>query len=627
MALLPFTIQAVIMMVSGNLGAGVWKDSNCKRIVMMKRIRRDNMRRNWKQMMAVCMAGGLLATQLVGCGAKESPTAGGSPSASEQTQPDAAETTAGTEEKAMEQRVQLGEGGTKELTWQAEDLDAEWDAQTATGIVCSDSEIVVEGEGASVSDQTVTIDRAGTYVVSGTMMDGQILIDTEKDETVHLVLNGAELSNMTTAPVYSKGKGKIILTIADGSTNTISDSSQYQYDSETEDEPDAPVFVTGDLTINGSGTLEVYGNYQCGIRSKHDLKVVSGTITIHAESDGLKGRDSVAIRDGALVITSGKDGIKSNNDEDRAKGYIWVDGGTITIAAGDDGIQAETHVIINEGEIHITESEEGIAGLTVDILGGVVDVVSSDDGINSAATVETEQEKAADQEGVYTRIAGGEVRINAMADGIDSNGDFYMEGGTLYLSGPSGDGDGILDYNGSGIITGGTLFGAGSSGMIPTFDETASTQNFLVVYFTETQKAGTTIVLKDDSQNELGRLVTEKEYSAAIISTPDIRSGITYSVSVGDETVDLQVEGRMTVYGTASGRGKGRPEGGFGGSREGGPKGAPEGAPQGEPGNRPNAEPGSRPEGAAGSDSEDKADLGNELPPDETRSERGWFKG
>lgn len=592
------------------------------------------MRRKWKQMIAVCMAGGILATQIVGCGGKEGLTAGESPSAAEQTRSDVSErtpsgagTAAGTEEKAMEQSVQLGEGGTKELTWQAEDLDAAWDAQTATGIVCSDSEIIVDGEGAGVSDQTVTIDQAGTYMVSGTMMDGQILIDTEKDETVHLVLNGAELSNMTTAPIYSKGKGKVILTIADGSTNTISDSTRYQYDSETEDEPDAPVFVNGDLTINGSGTLEVYGNYQCGIRSKDDLKVVSGTITIHAETDGLKGRDSVAIRDGALVITSGKDGIKSNHDEDRDKGYIWVDGGQITIAAGDDGIQTETHVIINGGEIHITGSEEGIAGLTVDILGGLVDVVSSDDGINSAATVETEQEKTADQEGVYTRIAGGEVHINAMADGIDSNGDFYMEGGALYLSGPSGDGDGILDYNGSGIITGGTLFGAGGSGMMQTFDESASTQNFLVVYFTETQKAGTTIVLKDSSQNELGRLVTEKEYSAAIISTPDIQSGNSYSVSIGDETVDLQVEGRMTIYGTASGRGQGRPGGGFGGNREGGPKGVPEDAPQGEPGNRPKAEQGSRPEGTAGPASEDESDLDSELPPDETHSERGWFKG
>lgn len=575
------------------------------------------MKRNWKQIMAVCMAGGLLTAQITGCGAKNGQVVNESPSAAVQAQKEAEENGQpietgdgnGTEEETKS--VQLGEGGSKDLVWMAEDLDAGWDAQAATGIVCSDSGITVEGEGASASGQTVAISKAGTYVVSGAMMDGQILIDTEKDETVRLVLNGAELSNRTTAPVYSKGKGKVILTIADGSTNTISDSTQYQYESDTVDEPDAPIFVKGDLTINGTGTLEVYGNYQCGIRSKDDLKVVSGTIQINAESDGLKGRDSVAVRDGTLVITSGKDGIKSNNDEDSDKGYVWIDGGQITIAAKDDGIQAETNVIINGGEIHITESDEGIAGLTVDILGGLVNVVSSDDGINSAATVETEQEKAADQEGVYIRIAGGEVHINAMADGIDSNGDFYMEGGALYLSGPSSEGDGILDYNGRGVITGGTLFGTGSSKMMQTFDEAESTQNFLVVYFTETQKAGTTIVLTDDSQNELGSISAEKEYSAAIISTPEIQSGNTYHVSVGNETLEMQAEGIMTIYGTPASRGMGGPGGGrgMGGQR------TPDGQPPAD---------GQRPRDGHVSSGGQEASEEDTL--DETRSERGWFK-
>lgn len=584
----------------------------------------DDMRQNWKRAVVLCTAAGLLATQMIGCGSKGGQTVNENPSKAGQEQAaggedlqqisgQAAEDSGGT---GMEWSAQLGEGKTKELTWLAEDLDADWDVQAAIGIVCSDSGITVEGDGASTSGQTVTISQTGTYVVTGTMMDGQILIDTGKGETVHLVLNGAELSNRTTAPIYSKGNGKVILTIADGSTNSVSDSTQYQYESETEDEPDAPIFVKGDLTINGTGTLEVYGNYQCGIRSKDDLKVASGTIRINAESDGLKGRDSVAVRDGSLVITSGKDGIKSNNDEDSDKGYIWIDGGQITIAAKDDGIQAETNVIVDGGEIHITESDEGIAGLTVDILDGWVDVVASDDGINSAATVETEQEKMADQDGVYIRIAGGEVRINAMADGIDSNGDFYMEGGTLCLSGPSSEGDGILDYNGSGVITGGTLFGAGSSRMMQTFDETLSTQNFLVVYFTETQKAGTEIVLTDDNQKKLGSIETEKEYSAAIISTPEIQPGNVYHVSVGNETMDMQVEGIMTIYGTAAGKGIG----GSGGGR-------------GMGGQRP----------ADGQRGEGRIPRGGQTPPDDqtppegqtlpdgaqdgTRSERGWFQG
>lgn len=564
------------------------------------------MRKKWKQAAAICMAGGLLAVQLAGCSQKSSNMENGtsatgkeaveSSSAVQETRETgaSAETpvktdstkTDNTETGDIRQTAQLGEGREKEIVWLAEDLDADWDPQTATTIVFEDFLITTEGDGAAVSGQTVTISKAGTYVVTGAMVDGQILIDTGKEETVHLVFKGVELSNMTTAPVYSQGKGKVILTIADGTVNTVSDSTAYQYASETEDEPNAPVFVKGDLTVNGTGVLDVYGNYECGIRSKGDLKVVSGTVNIKAESDGLKGRDAVLIRDGAFTIQSGKDGIKANNDEDPDQGYIWIDGGQLTITAKDDGIQAETGVIISGGEIEITESDEGIAGRTVDILGGVTKLASTDDGINSAAAVETEQEKAQDQDGVYTRIAGGEIHINAMADGIDSNGDFYMEGGTVYLSGPSSDGDGILDYNGTGIITDGTLLGLGSAGMMQTFDETRSTQNFLVVYFAEPKKAGTVVTLTDDSGKEIASITAEKDYSAAIISTPEIQTGNTYHVSDGQETADLQVEGRMTIYGTAQRRSGGVRDGRRGGDQTAPPDGQkpPEGTklPDGE---------------------------------------------
>lgn len=595
------------------------------------------MKKNWRTLAAICMAGGLFAAQLVGCSQKSgNPMASSGASTMEESsaagtdeaEQGSGETKAETaKEEDIRQTAQLGEGGEKEVAWLAEDLDGDWDAQTAVEILCEDSGIRAEGEGVSVSGQTVTINEAGTYLVTGAMADGQILIDTEKEETVHLVLSGVELSNMTTAPVYSKGKGKVILTLAEGTVNTVSDSTAYQYEPETEDEPDAPVFVKGDLTVNGSGELQVYGNYQCGIRSKGELKVASGTLDVKAVTDGLKGKDSVMVRDGVITIESGKDGIKSNNDQEEDRGFIWIDGGQITITAKDDGIQAETNVIINGGEIDITESDEGIAGLAVDVLGGVMKIVSSDDGINAAAAVETEQEKAEDQDGVYIRVAGGEVHINAMADGIDSNGDLYIDGGAVYLSGPSGDGDGILDYNGSGIITGGTLFGAGSSGMMQAFDETKSTQRFLVIYFTDQQKAGTVITLTDDSSRELGSLTSQKDYSAVIISTPEIEEGNTYHVLSGDVTADLQVEGMMTIYGTAQRKAMGGRDGGRGTGQKAQPGGHKptegEGRLDGEKPSEGESQPGrQKPSKGQGQHDEQmppdgKEQLGGQMPPDE----------
>ncbi len=559
------------------------------------------MKKNWKKLMAVCVAGALVAVQTTACSKTETVS----------TEPTAeTETAAGHEPSAndevngedIEVTAELGEDNTKTVTYLAEDLNSGWDEESAVNIEVSDSEITA-GDGVTVSDQTVTISKAGTYVISGTLTDGQILIDTAKDEVVRLILNGVELSNKTTAPIYSSGKGKVILTLADGTDNTISDSSGYVYASAEEDEPNAPVFARGDLTINGTGNLNVYGNYECAIRSKSVLTVTSGNLEIQAVSDGLKGKDGVVIRDGQINIQSGKDGIKSNNDEDPEKGYIWIDGGKITIAAEDDGIQAETQLIILNGEIDITRSQEALAGKTVDINGGAIKAVASDDGINSAATVATEQEKMQNQDGVYTRIAGGELWINASADGIDSNGDLYIDGGTLYLSGPTSGGNGILDYNGSAYITGGTVFAAGSSGMMQTFDDT-SAQNYLVVYYAAAQKGGTEITLNDNDGNTIGSFAPERDYNAVIISAPELETGKTYQVVTGEETADMLVEGLMTVYGTASG-GMGGPGGGRGGMGGGQrPEGAPEDGEFPADGERPEGmgrggmSGGQRPEGA-----------------------------
>lgn len=525
------------------------------------------MRKNLKSMTAVCMTCGLVMTQMAGCGQNAEPaaTVAAEDTAAQENKGQATESTVQQADQAEPGTVTvtLGEGGEKSVTYDAEDMNAQWDADSATGIVLAATGITVEGEGASAEGNTVVISQPGTYVVSGALEDGQIRIEAEKDALVHLVLNGVELSNQTTAPIYASEKCKVVLTLAEGTENVIGDTDNYQF-AEGEDEPNAPVFAKGDLTINGSGKLAVQGNFECGIRSKGDLKVVSGTLDIQSEDDGLKGKDAVVIRGGQIDIQSGKDGIKANNDEDADKGYIWIDGGEITIAAEDDGIQAETALILNGGEITISDCQEGLAGKTVDILGGQIRAVAQDDGINSAGIAETEWEKMQDQDGVYTRIAGGEIWLDASADGIDSNGDLYMEGGTLYLSGPVSDGEGILDYNGTATITGGTVIAAGGSGMMQTFSE-ESTQNYLVVYYTEKQEAGTAVQLQSADGTVLAEYAPEKDFAAVILSSPELETGNTYQVVTGEESVEMAVSGLATISGTPS-RGMGGPGGhGMGG--------------------------------------------------------------
>ena len=493
----------------------------------------------------------------------------------------------------------LAGGVRRSITVEAEDLEADY-TETAVQIQIDDTGIQVTGSGTWASGSTVTIQKGGTYVVSGTLSDGQICIDADQN-TVHLVLDGVNLTSQTTAPIYRKDKGKTILTLAEGSRNVVQDQTPYQYAQAGEDEPDAPLFFKGDLTINGTGTLEVAGNYQCGIRSKEHLMVVSGTVRIRSADDGLKGKESVVILGGDLDIQAGKDGIKSSQDADDQAGFIWIDGGTITIAADDDGIQAETALIIRDGQIRITRSQEALAGKTVDILGGVIYGEAEDDGINSAAAVDTEREKMQNQEGVYTRIAGGEVHLNARADGIDSNGNLYIEGGTLYLTGPSDGGNGILDYNGDAALTGGTVFAAGTSSMMQTFGQ-ESTQNYLVVYWEEPQEAGTPMELTDAEGKVLGSYTPEKPYEAAIISVPELTEGTAYYVTAGETRVEMTVEGIETVSGTPSSGPGGRGMGGHGGMERSGRGELPEGMERPEGKERPEGSEGrkgkKRPEGA-----------------------------
>lgn len=557
------------------------------------------MRKNLKNMTALCMTCGLVMTQMAGCGqgsqtnvTKEQETTAveNAEASAEESETVQSENLAEIEAaKAITEAgtvtVLLGEGGEKSVTYEPEDMDTAWDMADSTGIVLADAGITVNGEGTRVEGNAVIIEKAGTYVVSGTMSDGQVRIEAGEDELVHLVLNGAELSNKTTSSIYSPEKCKVVLTLEEGTKNVIGDAGAYQF-AEGEDEPDASIFTKGDLTINGTGALEVNGTYACAIRSKDNLKVVSGALTLNAADDALKGKDSVVIGGGELNITAGGDGIKSNNDEDPEKGYVWFDGGKITIAAESDGVQAETALVINGGSINVTKSEEALEGKSVDILGGLIKAVSTDDGINSAGPAETEWEKMQDQEGVYTRIAGGQIWLNASADGIDSNGDLYIDGGELYLTTPVNGDTSIIDYNGTSRITGGIVIAAGSSGMMQYFGE-ESTQNYVVNYYEETQTGGTRIQLLDADGKELAGFAPELDYQAVIISAPELEKDGAYKLVTGNVETDVTIADILTQSGEGGRRGPGGMGGPGRGQRpENGefPEGMtpPEGFPQGE---------------------------------------------
>lgn len=425
-----------------------------------------------------------------------------------------------------------------QVEYSNEDLDGTWDDSAATKIMLSDSSIAVDGSGASANGDTLTIKSAGTYVLSGTLSDGQIVVDAGKEDTVKIVLNGADLKSSNSAPIYSKQSKKTIITLAKGTSNKIEDAVSYDY-AEGEDEPDAAVFSQDDLTINGSGSLSVTGNFNNGIGSKDDLVITGGNITITSANDALRGRDSIAIKRGTFTIDAGGDGLQSNNDEDVEKGWISIDGGAFKITAESDGIQATTSLVVNSGTIDISKCYEGLEGANVTVNGGNIRIKADDDGLNAAggndgSSVDARpiENASSDDSTYFIRINGGYLTVDAAGDGIDANGSLYFSGGTVLVSGPTNNGNGALDYDGTCEITGGTLAIAGSSGMAQSPGNTSS-QSSVTVYYSSVQKSGTLVTLSDSSGKPLLSFAPSKDYQSIVISSPELEQGSTYTLSSG----------------------------------------------------------------------------------------------
>ncbi len=230
------------------------------------------------------------------------------------------------------------------------DKEVGYDEESAVKISLSDSGIECDGTGVSVEDGIVTITEEGTYIISGTISEGQIVVDAD-DAKVQLVLNGVDITSSDSAAIYVKSADKVFITTTEGSENNLSTSGEFTADGDTN--VDAVIFAKDDITLNGLGSLTINSAYGHGIVSKDDLKITSGTYNITAASTGLTGKDSVRIADGDITITSGKDGIHSENEDDTDKGFVFIAGGTINITCEGDGIDASSIVQVEDGDINI----------------------------------------------------------------------------------------------------------------------------------------------------------------------------------------------------------------------------------------------------------------------------------
>lgn len=239
------------------------------------------------------------------------------------------------------------------------DLLSGSDISGAVTVTLADGESTASGGGVNINGDVITVTAAGTYVFSGTLTDGQIVVKTDETEKVVIVFNGVSVSNGTTAPFYLVSADKALIYLAEGSENVFTDSASYALP-EGRDKPNACLYGADDLTISGAGSLSVTGNYNNGIGCADDLRIVSGKITVTAVNNALKGNDSVAVAGGTISLTASGDGIKSDEKIDTSKGYVAVVGGSITINAGDDGIQAVTSITVAAGSVKVTAGDKAV---------------------------------------------------------------------------------------------------------------------------------------------------------------------------------------------------------------------------------------------------------------------------
>ncbi|MBQ1506940.1 MAG: carbohydrate-binding domain-containing protein [Ruminococcus sp.] len=304
-----------------------------------------------------------------------------------------------------------------------------------------------EAEKLTLADsKDISITSAGVYVISGSAKDVTITVEAADDDKVQLVLDGATITNIDSPCIYVKNADKVFVTTTD-SENSLSVTGSFTADGETN--TDAVIYSKDDLVLNGVGSLEI-SSTDNGVTSKDDLKVTGGTITINCQSDALEAKDSIAVADGTISINAKKDGLHAEDSDDTSKGYIYICGGTFNITADSDGIQATTIIQIDGGEFTINSSE-GLESTFIQINDGTINIKASDDGINAS--------RGSGSVDVKVEINGGSLTIEMGAgdtDGIDSNGDLYINGGTISVTGQSPfDYDGTAEHNGGTMIVNG----------------------------------------------------------------------------------------------------------------------------------------------------------------------------
>ncbi|MGX7078184.1 carbohydrate-binding domain-containing protein [Globicatella sanguinis] len=451
------------------------------------------------------------------------------------------DTTTTNSEAASTQTETTSNEATAETTESSElfserDLNPSYDATTAK-ITLNENEATVEGTGVTFDNQVITISDEGVYEISGNSDGVQIVVAADDTAKVQLVFNGVTMTNEE-SPILVESADKVFLTLASNSQNSLTDGTTRQDES-----IDGVIFSRSDLTINGDGALTINGQFNNGIESKDDLKIIQAKITITAVNNALKANDVINIEGATLDLTAGKAGIHAKNDDDPTLGNVYLNPTSLTINATEDGVDAFNELVIAGGNINITNSTEGLEAKTIHLQEGVVNIVSTDDGINASDGSGSETmegfggpgggDMQANEE-LAIVIEGGILTVNAEGDGLDSNGSITINGGEVYVEGSQMGGNDALDANGQAIINAGTVIAIGTADMAQGLTAGADQASISV---NVSGQIGSLVEIADENGNVLASYTANKPFQNVVASVAGMNEGQTYQVLVdGDAT-------------------------------------------------------------------------------------------
>lgn len=320
------------------------------------------------------------------------------------------------------------------------DMDASYNTEDSVHISLDGDTITSSSDNVQIVDSTITLIEETTYIISGTLNDGQILVDADENAKIQIVLDDATINSTTSAPIYVKEADKVFVTLANESQNILSNNGTFI--NIDENNIDAVIFSKVDLTCNGSGSLSITSSSGHGIVGKDDFVITGGVYSINCANHGIDANDSIRITNASLSITSGKDGMHAENTDDTSLGFIYIESGEFTIDAQGDGISASNTMQIVDGLFTIIAgggSENGEV-YTSDMWGSFMEQTNDMQETSQSTTDDTSTSMKAMKASNNLIILNGTYTLNSADDSLHANASITINDGVFSIA--SGD-DGI----------------------------------------------------------------------------------------------------------------------------------------------------------------------------------------